>query len=147
MSNNKSNNNITKQFKDILRKINVAVNDASADIILDLADESLEVCPKDTGNLRKSMEVTKDGQIIGRGNDKGSVKRNTPRKKVTLNKDINLAITYNCDYAIYPHEMDDQSTHWTTPGTHSKYLENPAYHFDAASKMEKAIMKRLNGGS
>jgi hypothetical protein len=79
-----------------------------------LLRKSLEVCPKDTGRLRKSGKVKRRGQ----------------------GKNAAFEVVYEAPYAIYVHEMPNKGINWTTPGTGNKYLERPA-------RQERSTMRRI----
>jgi hypothetical protein len=83
--------------------IKKAYIDGLNDVADELLKDSLEICPKDTGELRKSGKVY---------------------KRATQNNST-VVVGYGQEYAMIVHEMPD-TIKWTTPGTGNKYLEKPA---------------------
>ena len=72
----------------------------------DLLRKAVEVCPKDTGDLRKSGTVQVD------------------KKGIETIGQVGFGGDQTSDYAVIVHEMPN-TTNWSEPGTGSKYLENP----------------------
>ncbi|OUQ15024.1 hypothetical protein B5E87_00185 [Massilimicrobiota sp. An142] len=136
-----SNKNISKGFKQIESDINLKIQDGMAEVILSVARKSNEICPMDKGELRKSLGVYFNGKKIGSGSKTGVLRELKIKTYSNISPKYIGSIVYDCKHAIYPHEMDDEATNWTTPGTHSKYLENPLYQTDLVSEFSKGFKK------
>lgn len=89
----------------------------------ELYDDSQEIVPVRTGELRKSGRVEK-------------IERKTYAKYL---------VTYSAEHGLWVHEMDEDTTNWTTPGTGSKFLEKPMRR--KKHSFRRRIRKRLRSVS
>lgn len=85
-----------------------------------IGTESVHLCPHDTGFLRSTFHVE-------------------PPKISGL--DVDVALGYGADYAVYVHEILD-SHH--NPPTQAKYLEKPI--MDRAPVLARNIAARMSAG-
>lgn len=92
-------------MSDIAKKLDIATMKGINKFIHHLHGKILDVTPLDTGELRKSIEVTKEA----------------------TESDLTAEITSSgsvAPYNIYVHEIP--FTHYTTRGTGYKFIERPA---------------------
>lgn len=95
----KSSNKL-KLFKtELMNEVILGINS----IAKELLEDSLKICPKDTGELRESGKVY----------------------KLAKTNNYNAQVGYRTPYAAIVHEFPTD-THWTTVGTEGKFLEKPA---------------------
>lgn len=92
----------------------------------DLQSRSVPVTPKREGTLRASANVQ-------------------PETGVFRTKDgFYVTFGYDTEYAYAVHELPNEETEWTTPGTGSKYLEGP--FAENKPRYAKAIMEATKKG-
>ena len=72
----------------------------------DLLRKAVEVCPIDSGDLRKSGTVQLE------------------KKGIETQGMVGFGGDHTSEYAVVVHEMPN-TTNWSEPGTGAKYLENP----------------------
>ncbi|GFN34656.1 hypothetical protein [Tepidimicrobium xylanilyticum] len=109
-----------------LEKIGKIIEEKAVEGVIEglyrVAEESVEECPVDTGELRESMEGTVNEQTVLRGKRDGTIEK-IGSKVNAINGEIGGIISYDTDYAVYQHE--NLTLNHPTPGTKAKYLENP----------------------
>lgn len=137
-----SNNNIDKVFNNLRKNIDKKCVDGAINCARDIGRRSIKICPKDSGKLRESFTASVGGTVVGIGTKNGKL-RNKSKAGIKNNGKMTVELKYDCKYAIFPHEMDDANTNWTTPGTHSKYLENPYYESD----LKKLFLEGFNNNN
>lgn len=120
-----------KDLKRLQRKLDAAQNTAPIERAVneageDLLGRSLDVAPKEIGDLR------------GSGNSRPY---STPRGPAVI-------VGYDSEYAEAVHEKLDKAVNWSTPGTGPKYLERPYLENKERYKkhIKDAARKGLHGG-
>lgn len=101
------------------------IEKAVAEVGEDLLSKSLPLTPKDDNDLRLSAGT----------------------RPVKQPKGPAVRVGYGMDYALAVHEMSDDETDWTTPGTGAKYLEGPFAENKKryASHIKNAARKGVSG--
>lgn len=135
------NNNINNAFKNIEDNILNSCCSGLEKVLLSIAEESVKICPKRTGELRESLGVSLQNTKIAKGTEDGTLNISNSNIK-NSNEKINGEIIYNHKHSIC-HEWDDTETHWTTPNTHSKFLENPTYNADIENLFLSGFLKEI----
>lgn len=143
MSNNNINNDISLQFAKIKKNIEQATQNAFEKCVLDIAEKSIKICPFRTGELRESIKVEINNAEVAKGQKNGTLSKKASVSNANNFNNLNANITYNSPHATC-HEWDDETTNWTTPNTHSKFLENPAFEYDYKNNFALEFSKRLN---
>lgn len=137
-----NNNNIDKVFNNLRKNIDKKCINGAVNCARDIGKRSIAICPKDTGKLRESFTASVAGTVVCVGTKNGKLK-NKSKASIQNNGKMKVELKYDCRYAIFPHERDDVGTNWTTPGTHSKYLENPVYESD----LKKLFLEGFNSNN
>lgn len=115
----------------LTRKLEAAQKDtapverAVAEVGEDLLGRSLDVTPKESGDLRRSGNSRPYDEPGGPG----------------------VSVGYDAEYALAVHEMLSDEVDWSTPGTGPKYLEGPFLQEKAryAKHIKDSVRKGLQG--
>lgn len=90
--------------------------------ITSFSNETIGMCPKNTGATRESYEVKVNDNLVHKGENVNIV-------KVQLEENNLIDFSYNTDYASNLHKGLNsggyQISNWTTPGTGPGFLETP----------------------
>lgn len=119
-------NKLLTNLNKIEDEIKKEASEALIDTMADISEESLKICPKDTGELRKSLKGSVNGKDVIQGSDSGSVSRSGSEVNSEVLEGV---ISYDTPYAVRQHEV--KAKNYTTSGTTWKYLETP---FNKGSK-------------
>lgn len=76
------------------------------------------------GKKAADLKPRKDGYVPGQGNLQNAIR--VPNVKNDSQDERSVAIgAPNVKYSGYVHEMDNEKTKWSTPGTGSHFIEGP----------------------
>lgn len=129
-------NQLFASLNAIEKEIKKEACDALVDTMADISEESLNICPMDTGDLRNSLQGVINDSIVVQGSDSGSV---TKTNTSTGSNVLEGVVSYHTPYAVKQHEV--KAKNYTTSGTTWKYLETP---FNKGSKnLENNIKVKL----